>query len=124
VGGSAGDDPELYTVRADGTGITRLTNDAGDDGGPAWAPYGSRLAFNSAHGDDYDIEIVRAADHARSTLAQSKRYEGQFAWSRDGQRLAFISDRDGADAMYVIDADGTRLQRLTAGAALNPAWSK
>jgi Tol biopolymer transport system component len=76
------------------------------------------------HGDDYDIEMVRVADGARSTLAQSKRYEGQYAWSRDGGRLAFISGRDGADAMYVVDADGTRLQRLTDGATLNPAWSK
>jgi hypothetical protein len=26
--------------------------------------------------------------------------------------------------MYVVDADGTRLQKLTEGATLNPAWSK
>jgi Tol biopolymer transport system component len=67
---------------------------------------------------------VRVAGHARSTLAQSKRYEGQYAWSRDGRRLAFISSRDSVDAMYVIDADGTNLRRLTGDATLNPAWSR
>ena len=44
--------------------------------------------------------------------------------SPDGKRLAFISGRDGVDAMYVVDADGTRLQKLTDGETLNPAWSR
>ena len=38
---------ELYVADADGTNPTRLTNSQGDDAAPAWAPDGSRIAFNS-----------------------------------------------------------------------------
>lgn len=36
-------------------------------------------------------------------------------------RIAFVSDRDGTTAIYVANADGTGLERLTEGEA--PAWS-
>lgn len=36
-----------------------------------------------------------------------------FAWSPDGQRLAFESDRSGSYHIYVIQADGSGLARLT-----------
>ena len=37
--------PELYLMNADGSGVTRLTNNAFVDGNPSWAPDGSRLVF-------------------------------------------------------------------------------
>jgi TolB protein len=35
------------------------------------------------------------------------------AWSPDGQRIAFTSARDGNLEIYVIQADGTQLKRIT-----------
>jgi TolB protein len=42
-------------------------------------------------------------------------------WSPDGSRIAFRSSRDGDEAIYVMNADGTNETRLTAGRI--PAWS-
>ena len=46
-------------------------------------------------------------------------------WSPDGKKIAFSSDRDGKSKkwrdnfeMYVMDADGSKVQRLT----FNQAW--
>ena len=47
------------------------------------------------------------------------------AWSPDGSRIAFVSDRDGDDEIYVMNADGSGQIRLTTSAGLDlwPAWS-
>jgi Tol biopolymer transport system component len=50
-------------------------------------------------------------------------------WSPDGRRIAFLSDRESADRVFVVAADGTGLQKLDAGAPdstvieADPAWS-
>jgi Tol biopolymer transport system component len=47
------------------------------------------------------------------------------AWSPDGTRLAFVSRRSGDEEIYVANADGGGVRRLTRspGADLSPAWS-
>ena len=46
------------------------------------------------------------------------------AWSPDGSRIAFSSDRDGMTSIYVMNADGSNVTRLTSGTmSSNPAWS-
>jgi Tol biopolymer transport system component len=47
------------------------------------------------------------------------------AWSADGSKLAFVSRRDGKFHVYVMNADGTGVHRLTDSAKddHNPSWS-
>jgi len=42
-----------------------------------------------------------------------------------GTKIAFVSDRDGSDSIYVMDVDGSNVQRLTDDPwnATEPAWS-
>jgi TolB protein len=49
---------ELYVVRADGTGLTRLTHSRADDEHPTWSPDGRRIAFSSGYS-------LRRQGHAR-----------------------------------------------------------
>lgn len=51
--------------------------------------------------------------------------DGSPAWSPDSTRLAFYSERDGNAEIYVMNADGTGVTRLTDSGADEgyPAWS-
>jgi Tol biopolymer transport system component len=37
---------EIYRMHVDGRGVTRLTNDPGNDENPVWSPDGSKIAFD------------------------------------------------------------------------------
>ena len=51
---------EIYTMNADGTGLTQRTDDPADDGAPSWSPDGTRVAFHSARDGNYEIYVMNA----------------------------------------------------------------
>ena len=51
-------DYEIYTIRPDGTGLTRLTNSPGSNAHAAWSPDGKWIAFSSGRGGFKD-EMAR-----------------------------------------------------------------
>jgi TolB protein len=52
---------EIYVAKADGTGLTRLTNSPAHDEQLAWSPDGQFISFMSHRGgDDGKIYIVKA----------------------------------------------------------------
>ena len=61
-------------------------------------------------------------------LTDGDGFDGNPAWSPDGERIIFVSDRDGQERydIYVMDADGTNVERLTDtpdGGELSPRFS-
>jgi Tol biopolymer transport system component len=64
-------------------------------------------------------------------LTSGDSYDTKPAWSPDDRQIAFLSSRDaalGEFSLYVVDADGSNLQRIgSAGASHTPgssfAWS-
>jgi Tol biopolymer transport system component len=51
---------DIYTIKVDGTGLTKVTSEPSIDGLPAWSPDGRWLAFLSDRGGDWGIYIVRS----------------------------------------------------------------
>lgn len=76
---------------------------------PSVSPDGSTVVF-SWRGDLWkalikDGKAIRLTSHAGN--------ETRSAWSGDGERIAFNSDRDGYGNIYIMNADGTNLQKVT-----------
>ena len=96
---------EIWTVSRDGGGLAQLT--VGGGKGPAWAPDGSRIVFAR----DGNIWVVDAdSRNARAVTATGTAQEPRF--TPDG-RIVY-TDSDGAhNAIYVMYADGSGVQRLT-----------
>src|SRR5690349_5840567 len=124
---------EIYVINADGTGLLRLTNDAGRDVDPAWSPDGKRIAFASDRAGKSDIYVMNADGSNLVRLTQSAREDVRTgpsdapAWSPDGRTIAFSSLRDGQFGIYVmnVDGDGANPTRVgfERGWNAHPAWS-
>ena len=89
---------EIYSINADGTGLTRLTHDPASDRHPRWSPDGSRIAYL------HDSHLwVMDADGTDAHQVVDYADDGQVTWSPDGSQIAYA--RNGG--IWVVDADGT-----------------
>jgi Tol biopolymer transport system component len=80
-----------------------------------------RLAFVS---DGDSGQALYVIDVTRATTTRLTTGQGQIdspGWAPDGSRLVFASTSGAASSIFVVNADGTGLQRLASGR--NPAWS-
>lgn len=114
---SASGSTELYVVDADGAQRAPLTRTPlADEVMAAWAPDGRSLVVER----DGQLLIVRADGRHERLLTAGR----EPAWSGGG-RVAFVSDRAGTDDLYLVQATGRGLLRLTSSPALEsePAWS-
>lgn len=95
-----------------------------------WAPDGQRLAIllgPERVNETTTFSNIYAVDRDGTgavRLSQDNVDAGP-VWSPDGGRVAFQSIRDGNPELYLMNADGTGVQRLTndTAADANPAWS-
>ncbi len=119
----SGDD-DIYTMKPDGTGLLRLTNDAFHDYSPVWAPDGKRLAFGSYRTPRGLYLINPDGSHLTAYLNDASDNIG-LAWAPDGQRIAFASARAGNYDLYVMSINGPPPTTLTTDPAddSDPAWA-
>jgi TolB protein len=117
---------EIYVMDFDGTGLLRLTNDAGRDTDPTWSPDGKRIAFVSDRAGSSDIYVMDA-DGSNVVRRTQTGLNGAPAWSPDGSKIAFSSLRGGQFGIYVMNVDGDWANPTRVGydRGFNgyPAWS-
>lgn len=109
---------ELYIMNADGSAVTKLTDNPGYDGSPCFSPDLTKIAFTSTRDNSVDIYIFdleaflngEQKDLLRLTDEGNNYYP---AWSPDGKTIAFSSDRDGGFKLYTMNGDGSAQTRLT-----------
>lgn len=95
----------LWTVRPDGCGVKRITNDVNQDTDPSWAPNGREIVYSTNYGSPTgtpNLFLVPArADGPKTRLTSQCYYDGSPAWSPDGKWVSFetwpIPNPSGAD---------------------------
>lgn len=81
-----------------------------------WSPDGLMIAFDydvKANYNQYQIFAVSVADGTVTQLTHTRDNERYPRWSPDGSQIAFVSTRDGNSEIYVMDADGGNVRRVT-----------
>jgi WD40 repeat protein len=117
---------EIYTMNADGTGQTNITNNAALDLDPAWSPNGSRIAFRHLDGNA-EIYTMNADGTGQTNITNNPASDYEPAWSPNGNKIAFWSNRDGNNEIYTMNTDGSGVARITnnagGGREEGPTWS-
>ncbi len=121
----------IFTIGADGSNLTSLTNvESADEGDVTWAPDGSRLAFSSnPDGVTYWIYVIDLATRQRTRLTHSgdtSLFDSHPDWSATDDHIAFErGSQTGAD-VCVVRIGGSGFVDLTAttGAtnSFAPSW--
>jgi Tol biopolymer transport system component len=117
---------EIWVMKANGTGLRRLTNNSADDVAPNWSPDGSRLVFSSDRTGNYEIHSMKIDGSDVRRLTNNAADDFHPNWAPDGARIAWASNRSGNFEIYSMNSPtGSGVSRLTtsAGDDWQPNWS-
>jgi TolB protein len=128
---------EIYVMNAEGGEQENLTRQSASDSHPSWSRDGRKLAFVSRRDGNAEIYVMNADGSGLGNLTRTPLDDLDPAWSPDGRAIAFVqkkclpNPRDTRCAtayetyLYVVNADGSGLRRLTTQPAhlFNPSWS-
>lgn len=98
----------------------------------SWSPDGKQLVFSCVTfaGGQGNVDLCTVSldkPESRHLIGDSGKlsHEESPAWSPDGKQIAFTSTRDGNQEVYLIDATGQNLKRITQDPGLDahPAWT-
>jgi len=123
-GGDGQSNPQLYTMNADGSGITNLSNSPGTfDALPRWSPDGTQLVFSRTDGAaPLNLYRMNADGGNIVRLTSSPTTVDLFpTWMAGGRQIVFTRAPAGASGagcaggstLWVIGADGSGLRQLT-----------
>jgi Tol biopolymer transport system component len=116
---------DIWTIEADGTGLTRLTSTAQGNWGPRWSADGRKIAFER----DYYVNNVLHQEAWRMNADGS----GQTfvtvgtgpSWSPDGNKIVFARRGNDSEGGGVFVNDGVTETKIAPGGwdSVMPEWS-
>jgi TolB protein len=117
---------EIWVMDYDGSNQRQITHQGSISLSPRVSPDGSRLVFSTLTKSGWEI-MMYSLDLNR--MVGFPRFGGTNlspAWSADGTKIAFSSSRGGTPQIYVSDAAGGNVQRMTTnrGPDVSPVWNR
>jgi TolB protein len=131
---SGGGNPGIQIMDADGSERETITDSPEGVGNfhPSWSPDGERIVFMRQTGSPElaqgvpmnEIHVIDADGSDEKRLMRGPGIDFP-SFSPDGTKIAFVSKQDRDPGTYVMDADGTNVEKLAGGATDDtaPSWS-
>lgn len=123
---------DIFVMAPDGTQWRNVTNSPQDEFDPSWSPDGQRLVYASGtallidDGHPTTLRSIAVDGSDERVLVDNSAFNHSPAWSPDGERILFVSNLAGNDQIFIMNADGTGVRRLTTNNRFthaSPAWS-
>lgn len=125
---------DIWIIRADGGELKPLTSSPKEDLFASWSPDGQKIAFFSYGSGINELWMIdvdgRNPTPVLPKLAREEARQCSFAchqpaWNQSSDKLAFHSEQSGNRDIWVVNADGTELTRLTTdpGEDYYPSWT-
>jgi len=117
---------QIWAMDYDGENQHQITHLDSISLSPRVSPDNSRIAFDTLSDQGlfvrmFSLELNRMVNFPAGTGGGSNQAP---AWAADGTKIAFSSARDGHPEIWVADASGANLHRLTAfGTDTSPVWN-
>jgi dipeptidyl aminopeptidase/acylaminoacyl peptidase len=114
---------ELFVVPVAGGPARKIAGSPGYDGGPAYSPDGSRIAFRAQvraghEADRWRLMVYdRKGDGTQSLTEAFDQHVDSFAWSPDAKTLYFTAESKGRSPVYAVPAAGGTVKELAGGAS-------
>lgn len=118
--------PQVFLMSADGSNVRRLTFDGDYNAAPVWSPRGNWIAYVCrTPKKEYKLCVITPDGQKRLQLTTGFGVDDSPSWSPDGRHLVFSSTVEGKSQIYMINADGKDLERITFTGTHNsaPSWS-
>jgi putative membrane-bound dehydrogenase-like protein len=96
----------LYRMRADGTGVERISPSGASDSSPAWYFWGDFIAFVSGG----DLWVSKPDGTERRRVVENA---GWPTFATNSRQIFFHSRRDGSWGIWRVNVDGSGLTRLS-----------
>ena len=136
-------DFDIFAADPDGSNLRRLTNTPGYDAECVYSPLGDKIIFTSARDGDLELYTMNPDGSDQKRITNAPGYDGGAFFSMDGKKIVWRASRPTGEALadyqkllaeglirpgqldlYIADADGTNIERLTDNGKANfgPYW--
>lgn len=114
---------DIWIMNSDGSGQQKLVQSPAQENSPSFSPNGDRLVFSRTENDTASLMVVSTNGGAPRALTTGTYHDWEPSWGARG--ILFSSNRDTTSSrwkIWVVQPDGSGLQRLGNFAGHDPVW--
>jgi dipeptidyl aminopeptidase/acylaminoacyl peptidase len=117
------DRPDIYLQRVDGTAVTQLTSDPGDDSYPAFSHDGQQIAFASTRSGSWQVYVMDIDGRNVVQVTNGTMQAIHPSFSPDGTRIVYCAIGSRSNQWELWTANVSTGERRMVGYGLFPVWS-